>query len=664
MSKMSDINVSKTVAIFFIGILIGASIITILLPILTTNNVSNITQTQTIITGESAFNEYDRPTPMPHRYWAETDEFYVFTSGGQQGGIIVYTVPSMKILSEIPMFNIDQKWGWTTQDVDVKEMLTNPKTGEVITFGDTHHPSLSKTNGEYDGRWLFINDKLYPRIGKIDLTLFRTTQILWIPNIEGGLHGHHTSPNGDLDVANFELEQYNSEIIDYITANTEVTTDKVDGPYVGGFAGVDISSDGTMSNAWQVWGPWHHDLLRIGSGVSNGWIVNTAYNTERAVDTVGMFAREYDYVFFWNIASIEEAINQNKYMTTTEAPDVPVISWEDVEVYMVKIPLNPHGVDISPTGKYILNSGKATTRVTAIDFDKVLTAISEKRFTGEEFGVSILDENYVYAADMDLGLGPTHIDFDNKGFAYIAFFVDSDIKKIALGEPYTDLNNMEPWTIADVIPVHYSVGHLVIAGGDTAKPYGKYLISMNKLTKDTFLPHGPLIAENHELFNIEENPAILIDQMPMLPEPHYSQMLPVDLIKDKIKNAYDLPEVIEESRVEYDYENEEVTVYMTAVRSFFDPNVFNVPEGWKVNVHLTNIELSVDLTHGFAIEGHDVSIGIDPGDVKHVEFVVDEPGVYWYYCIWFCSELHMEMRGRMIVIPDGEWNSSLESVSD
>ncbi|MDP7545627.1 MAG: hypothetical protein QGG31_07650, partial [Anaerolineales bacterium] len=94
------------------------------------------------LTGDSQFN---RPYPLPHQYWATTDEFYVFASGGQQGGFYVYGVPSMKYLSEIPIFATDQAWGWTPENPEIRSLFTNPWTGEIVERGDTHHPSMSKT---------------------------------------------------------------------------------------------------------------------------------------------------------------------------------------------------------------------------------------------------------------------------------------------------------------------------------------------------------------------------------------------------------------------------------------------------------------------------------------------------------------------------------------
>ncbi len=645
---MLNNRTAKTLAAVFFGVFIVAVIFAIARP----------GGPVTVVSGGSAQagGKYQRPYPMPHQWWKKTDEFYVFASGGQQCGIYVYTLPMMKYLAEIPVYCNDNAWGWNTEDPKVKKMLTNPWTGQLMDRGDTHHPALSKTKGVYDGRWLFIPDKINPRVARIDLKKFRTEEIVWIPNTNGGLHGDHISPESDLFAVNFEHEQ---DPAPEIKQHLGVQVDPEKGPYLAGFAGIKVDQDGRMSNAWQVWGPFQTDLMRIGWGKSDGWIINTTYNSERATNTVGMFKKDHDYVFLWNRASIEKAVADRKYVTTKQAPDVPVVSWKDVEVYAVPIPLNPHGVDISPTGKYAMVSGKATSTVTAVDLEKALQAARDKKFIGEDNGIPILDPKVVYAAQMDIGLGATHIEFDDKGYAYIGYFVDSDVKKVTMGAPYTDLHKKEPWKVAEVIPAHYSVGHLLVPGSDTAKPYGKYLVVMNKLTKDTFTPHGPLITENHELFTIGDGPAQLVDQMPLGPETHYSQAIPVSLVKPDM--VYEIPDKIETPRVEYDYDKKEARVYMGVVRSFFTPDAFNVPQGWKVKMVLTSEEEAFDITHGFTIDGYNVALSVDPGEVREVEFTADKAGVYWFYCMWFCSELHMEMRGRMIVIPESEWSKDKET---
>jgi nitrous-oxide reductase len=630
---------------FLAGVLVGFLVFGVILPSLVAGPTG------------AAPHPYQRPYPLPLRYWRAQDEFYVFASGGPQGGLYVYGIPSMKYLAEIPIFVADEAWGWTTEDSRVRALLTNPWTGELTSRGETDEPVASRTGGAYDGRWIFINDMIHPRVARVDLDVFRTGQVLWVPNLSGGLHGLHVGPDTRLLVATFGHEGYPEQ---KIVAHLGVEADLLHGPYLGGFAGIAVSDAGTMKNAWQVWSPWQQDMVRVGWGPGKGWIVTNVYNTERAVGTMDMLAREQDYVLFWNLASIEKAIAAGKYVTTAQAPDVPVVAWRNVEVYAVPVPSNPSGVDVPPTGRYILVGSKATTRVVAVDFEKVLQAIEEKRFVGEEFGVPLLDPQVVYAATMELGLGATDVEFDNKGFAYIGSFVDSDIKKVSLGPPYTDRHKMEPWKVAEVIPVHYSVGHPLIPGGDSARPWGRYLLALNKLSKATFLPHGPLHTEDHELYDISHNPAWLIDQMPMGPETHYAQALPVTMVAPNIRSTYEPPLEVEEPRVEYDYDNREVRVYMDVVRSFYDPDWFTVPQGWRVVMHLTSKEEAMDITHGLGIDDYDVAVSLDPGQVREVVFVADKPGIHWYYCLWYCSELHKEMRGRMIVIPQDQWSPEKE----
>lgn len=610
--------------------------------------------------GAGEYAKYNRPVPMPHQWWKKNEEFYVFASGGQQGGLYVYGVPSMKYLSEIPIFNEDEAWGWTLANPEVKKMLTNPATGQVLRFGDTHHPIMSRKNGVYDGKWVFIPDKPNPRVARIDLSTFRTAQILWVPNVNGGLHGDHVTPNTDLMVVNIEHEQDPDPVI---KEHIGIKFDPLTEMGLGGFVGISIADDGTMKNKWQVWGPWQHDLLRMGWGKSDGWIINTSYNTERARDTLGMFGKKTDYLYVWNVASIEKAVADGKYVTTKAAPDVPVIKWTDVEGYLVPIPLNPHGVDLSPTGSFSVTSGKATSAMTIVNMEKVFQAIKDKsHFVGKDWEKDIIDPEWAWEGQIDAGLGPLHSDFDDQGYFYTSFFVDSDVKKMSLPGEYVKKHGKEPLKVVDVLPSHFSTGHLSAPGGDSAHPYGKYLIVLNKLTKDTFLPHGPMVTENHELFKIDEIPAKLIDQMAIGPETHYAQAMPVADVLKNMKDVYTLPEELADPAVEYDYGKKEVHVFMRAIRPIFTPNQFTVPQGWTVKIQITSEEEAYDISHGFTIDGYDVSESIDPGEVKHLEFLADKPGTYHYYCIWFCSELHMEMRGRMIVIPEAEWTKDKETV--
>ncbi len=99
------------------------------------------------------------------------DEFLVFSSGGQSGQIIVYGIPSMRILKYLAVFT-PEPWQGYGFDESSKKVLDEGKIdGKSITWGDTHHPGMSETDGKYDGQFLFINDKANPRVAVVLLHL-------------------------------------------------------------------------------------------------------------------------------------------------------------------------------------------------------------------------------------------------------------------------------------------------------------------------------------------------------------------------------------------------------------------------------------------------------------------------------------------------------------
>src|SRR6185437_13476808 len=128
----------------------------------------------------------------------QKDEFYAFMSGGFSGQVSVYGLPSGRLLKVIPVFSQDPQEGWG-YDEETKPMLQT--SFGFVPWDDAHHPELSQTNGVPNGKWLFINGNNTPRIARIDLSQFKTEEILQIPNSAGNHSSPFTTPDGKYVVA-------------------------------------------------------------------------------------------------------------------------------------------------------------------------------------------------------------------------------------------------------------------------------------------------------------------------------------------------------------------------------------------------------------------------------------------------------------------------------
>jgi nitrous-oxide reductase len=586
-----------------------------------------VTQVQRGGTAEAAIATYVAP--------GDLDEYYLFYSGGHSGNVYVAGIPSMRHISTIPVFTPYPATGYGF-DKDSKEMLGG------YTWGDAHHPSISETNGDYDGRWLFISDNANNRMARIDLRDFKTKQIFGpIPNVSGNHCSSFVTPNTEYVLAG-------SRFSIPLPRGTYAPIEQYATTYKGVVAGIAIDpKTGQMGLGWEVlMPPFNYDLGDAGKGASNGWGFWTCYNSERATGKLEVTStqKDRDYVVAVNWREAEKAIKENKFKMIG---GVKVIDPKDAPgvVYLFPCAKSPHGVDVSPDGKYIIASGKLQSITTVFNIEKVQTAIQNKDFTGDEDGIPVLNYDKIKDAEVNVGLGPLHTQFDDQGNAYTSLFVESAIAKWKLGT----------WEVVDKIPVTYNIGHLTAAEGDTAHPAGKYLVALNKLSHGRHLNVGPSQPESSQLIDINGEKMKLLYDAFTEPEPHYAQIIKTDKLKpievypkDENKNANAIWDVKDASVAR---NGSDVKVKMIAVRSSFEPNKLEVNQGDKVTIYLTNIEQTTDELHGFGLNDYNINVVVDPGETKTIEFVANKPGVFPYYCTNFCSALHQEMQGYMLVKP-------------
>ena len=593
------------------------------------------------------------------------DEVYNFVSGGFSGQMSCYGIPSGRLLRVIPVFSVDPEKGWGYSE-ETKPML-NTSHG-FIPWDDLHHVQLSKTNGEVDGRWVFGNANNTPRVARIDLKTFRTQEIIELPNSGGNHSSPFITENTEYVVAGTRFS------VPMDDANGDVPINTYKENFKGTLSFISVGKeDGKMDIAFQIECPGvNFDLSRAGKGVSHGWFFFSCYNTEQANSLLEVNAsqKDKDFIMAVNWKKAEEYLKAGKakkqtvryahntysektHSATSEIKtEVLVLNSKELKdmCYFIPCPKSPHGCDVSPTGEFIVASGKLAAVIPVFSFDKIQKAIAAKSFDGEFDGIPVIKyESALQGEVKKPGLGPLHTEFDDNGNAYTSMFVSSEVVKWSL----KDL------TVLDRQPTFYSIGHLCVVGGDTKKPTGKYLIAYNKITKDRYLPTGPELSQSAQLFDISGDKMKLILDFPTIGEPHYAQACLASLIKDKSIKMFK----IEDNNHPYVSKGEKETkvvrngkivhVYMTAIRSHLAPdNIEGIKMGDEVYFHVTNLEQDWDVPHGFAIKGAaNAELLIMPGETQTLKWTPDKVGISPMYCTDFCSALHQEMQGYVRVSP-------------
>ncbi len=573
------------------------------------------------------------------------DEYFGFVGTGNSGTMVVYGIPSMRIYKYVGVFSPEPWQGYGFDDESTLMLKKGSLDNRLYKYGDMRYPALAETNGKYNGKYLFYSDGANSRIALLGLDDFETKQVLMHPLFVSVFPG----------VA--------------VTENTEfvIQTSEFPAPWNGQGGKVAEEFDANSKSGITFW-KFTDNEAEAGSGHHIGRMIKEeSFTLELPPYTLGYFdaGRMNSYGYVVGLASAEGnnyvyVVDFDKLsgLNTKSVNDFAVIELTEAlkanAIAMIQLPAAANSVKVDPTGNYFIT---ASDEAFVFDFAKVKDAFANSTYITEfqaNGDIPVMDINTVKHGSVKLGNKVIDLAFDYRpGVAYASAFDD---KKVVRWN-YENLQKEGDVTLT------FKPGQLMTPQGASAEPHSNYLTVVDKEGLfDNFANIGPARPSFQHLIDISSDDMTDIYTMSIPQANIYGS---VAVLRTIIKPVIRYPLgtntrtgeisafkcVAGQEKIER--EGNRVHIFGTMIRSHITPEIVEVNEGDVVTFHLTNLERAEDETHGFTIDTYGKHGSFEPGKTASLTFVADRPGVFPYYCTEFCSALHLEMEGILLIKPKG-----------
>ncbi len=563
------------------------------------------------------------------------DEYFGIVGTGNSGTMIVYGIPSMRIYKYVGVFSPEPWQGYGFDDESSLMLKKASLDDRIAEYGDMRFPAFAETNGLYNGKYAFFSDGANSRIALLGLDDFETKQVLSHPLFLNCYPGVAVTQNTEYVVQTSQYPSAWGKSLDPRDFKSGVTFWHFEDPQEASKSG----HIGRMlkEQSFTVELPsFTLGYFDAGKFSSDGYITGVA-------DKDG---KHYVYlVNYKNLNGLKRnSVNNFDVIPFDEAVKANAVA-------MIEIPYAAKSVKVTPKGKYFIAVGDDAY---VFDFAKVKDAFANKKFSGKVNGVPLIAANDVKHGSVKLGNGVVDIAFDFRpNTAYASAFDDKKVVRW----------NYENLKKGKEVALDFKPGYLMTPQGMSAEPHSNYLTVVDKEgLYDKLVSVGPTRPSFQHLIDISSDDMADIYTMTL---PQANMYGSVSVLRTTIKPIIRYPtgtntRTGETSRYKtvagmekVERQGNRVHVFGTLIRSHITPEIVEVNEGDIVTFHLTNLELAEDETHGFTIDTYGKHGSFEPGKTASLTFVADRPGAFPYYCTEFCSALHLEMEGILMVKPKG-----------